>query len=286
MQPEAPETLEIDRPPAEPDEQLVRPRPAIKRRSVMPGVATDTLQPTRSGSSLEHRAAREKRQDPTDRRQERRESSEIAALKARLQHHDTLQSQWKIAQEELSVQKQARAGDAARMAEQLALLETVMDTASSEAVHAFKAVSRQRSLWRVIAALAGTAALIFLCLVAWPSRLFHAGLTDPSTSENAPVQTTNGQRQAPAPQPGLFQALPKDPQAALATALDRLNGALETVPGVSPEEALRKVSARGSNCGIVWSNNLPAVVFGLDPSRPNSLAATLEDCAEAVARFH
>ena len=77
------------------------------------------------------------------------------------------------------------------------------------------------------------------------------------------------------------------------TAWDRLNAALASVPGSSPEEALRKASANSQDCAMVWTNNLPSLLF--PGSRPagaresvhlNVLANTLADCADAITRLN
>lgn len=282
MQLEVAQPVEMDTSPVDRLE-FPAPRRPMRMKAPRSGLSPEPLQPTRSGRSLQNRASVGGSEDSAGRpqaegRQQRREATEIASLKAQLQNHDTLQSQWKIAQQELATQKQARASDAARMAEQVALLEVELGTASSEAVQAFVSVSKQRNLWRAVAAIAGVAALGFLC----------AGLRAPGR----PVATTaagSAMKEAGPSlrEPELFaNPLPQDPPAALTIAFDRLNDALERVPGLSPEDALRKVSGEGSGCGIVWNDHLPAVVFGLKSSRPNPLASTLEDCAEAVARFH
>ncbi len=80
--------------------------------------------------------------------------------------------------------------------------------------------------------------------------------------------------------------LPAEPGAALSGALDDLDSAIEGAPQGSTEEILRKASARGQDCRMVFVDNSPSVVFGKYPNRANSLAVTLEACAQAVSRIH
>jgi hypothetical protein len=221
------------------------------------------LHPTRSGRSLEHREA-----SPIERRQERREASEIAALKARVEQQTAIESQCKVARQEVEAQKLARAGDAARAAERIALLESHVEMAASHAMRAVAAISKQRNAWRMAAAIAGIAALSFLGIALWLSSA--AG---PQIVPQVPQQPASSKVR------GVRTPLPQDAPAALTTALERLNGALEIVPNRAPEEALRSASAT-VGCAIVWTNELPSVVFA--PRGPNSIAMTLDHCAEAV----
>jgi hypothetical protein len=283
--------------------EFERPPARTKGRDSIP---EPVLEPTRSGRSLENRAAGRKGQDPvsgkrdrgTDRRSEIA-SIEIASLKAQLHDHDTLQSQWKIAQEELAAQKHARVSESTRMADRVSSLECELDAASTNAASAIATLSNQRNRWRAVAAGAGVLALGFLFLVFWPMLWFIAGhapskmeaASRPSTAAigaKAPGRGENAVALNAVPRNGGSPRieLPSDPPAALTTALDRLNGALETVPGHSPEDVLRKISRKGQGCLMIWTSNVPSLVFGHEPRRSNSLAWALEDCAEAVSRLH
>jgi hypothetical protein len=84
--------------------------------------------------------------------------------------------------------------------------------------------------------------------------------------------------------PGYSPGLPKEPEAALTTALDDLDSAIERRTE-SPEELLKTVSRPGENCALAWTSRLPSLVFGKKPIGPNSLAAELEGCAQAIARL-
>ncbi|HWF06902.1 MAG TPA: hypothetical protein VG297_00485 [Bryobacteraceae bacterium] len=267
-----------------------RVRSPLRKREHSPEAEAATLHPTRSGRSLQNRAPIERKVlDPNERRQERKEAAEIATLKTKLQQQEALQSQWKITQEELASQKLARTSDAARMAEQVASLESQIEIVSANAARAVAIVLKERNVWRAVAAMAGAAALIFLCVVLWPSgHSVNSGSVQ--TSARLP-EVQIPETGIPLPAPGARYALrtlfrdplPKDPHAALTTAFDRLNRALETIPGRSPEQVLKSLAADGDGCSFVWTNDLPSIVFGMKPAPSNSLAMTLEKCAETVA---
>jgi hypothetical protein len=133
-------------------------------------------------------------------------------------------------------------------------------------------VRKQRNRWRS-AAIAGIALALTLVLSLPGLRI-------------KPETTTWRPRPPPAPVVSRQIELPVDPDAALITALDHLNAALEGFPARSPEQILRQVSGNGQNCMLVWTNDVPSLVYGREPLGPNSLAYTLEDCAEAVSRMH
>lgn len=196
---------------------------------------------------------------------------------------ETLQSKWKSAQQELEEQKRYRAAETARMAERLSSLEEELEAAAERTVAIRGILSKERNRWRSLAVAAGAAALIFLC-----ASLFFLSDSSatPQTTETARVPLATQTASGSAPEPALKRsnALPRDPHAALTAAMDRLDAALSGVPG-NPVETLWKVSHAGKGCMLLWSNNAPSVLFGREPLRPNSLAYTLSDCAEAVSRF-
>ncbi|HVV44941.1 MAG TPA: hypothetical protein VHC72_07035, partial [Bryobacteraceae bacterium] len=101
---------------------FVRREVLAKRREALLEAA-----PSRSQANLEIRVPARNRHEEYERN---RDAAEIAALKARLQNHETLQSQWKLAQEELAVQKQARVTEAARMADRVSQLESEIESVS------------------------------------------------------------------------------------------------------------------------------------------------------------
>lgn len=141
--------------------------------------------------------------------------------------------------------------------------------------------AKPRRPWRTAAVVAGSLVLAALASFFWP--LAREALEN----RNSPVSVSS------APQPARAGGaahprieLPADPDAALTTALDHLNTALEEMPGRSPEQILRTVSSRKQDCMLAWTSNLPSLIFGGEPLRPNSLAYTLENCAESVSRMH
>ena len=79
--------------------------------------------------------------------------------------------------------------------------------------------------------------------------------------------------------------LPDDAGAAFRTAIDDLDGAVADIPEQSPEQILRTVSGPGHDCLLLWNGDYPSVIFGRAPVRPNSLAANLEGCAQAIKQL-
>jgi hypothetical protein len=137
-------------------------------------------------------------------------------------------------------------------------------------------LGRTRDIWRGIALLAIIGALALAILVfikpPQPQPLVRYASVAPHT-----VVTALG------PQP---VDLPADPPAALSEALDRLNAAVASAPAQTTEQILRRASASGNGCLLIWNGNVPSLVFGMKPIRPNSLAHVLSDCADAVSRLH
>jgi hypothetical protein len=134
-------------------------------------------------------------------------------------------------------------------------------------------LGRTRDIWRGIAVLAiiGALALAILVFIKPPQLqpvVVHSVVAAPRPSATKPVD------------------LPSDPYSALSEALDRLNAAVAAVPSQTMEQILRKASAAGNGCLLVWNGSVPSIVFGMKPIRPNSLAHVLSDCADAVSRLH
>jgi hypothetical protein len=243
-----------------------------------PGEDADGTYSTHLGKSLANRPLRAPKED----------TAEITALKKNLQDAAsevevgaamakkqiaTLQSQWKTTREELEVQKLARSADAARMASMFSDLEGQLDFVTTRAATESGALSKERNLWRGLASSAGVITLALVCVMLW----WLASLS------SAPV--SNGRQSGPSVLPAPANELPLDAAAELANALNSLDYALATVPGTTAEAALRKVSAPGKGCMIIWVDDHPSVVFGRAPLRPNSIANTLSDCVDAVSRL-
>jgi hypothetical protein len=206
-----------------------------------------------------------------------------ASLKKQVAEHEILQSQWSITQKEQEVQKRARTVEVEQMAARVANLEEELADVATQAGTVHGTLSRQRNAWRGVAAATGMIALAFVCLIAWQLTNRPKERVSPSPIRPVP-QTVAAVIQPGASPPG--NELPRDPHAALSTAIDRLNSALAAVPGRSPEEALRKVSGNGKGCAVVWNSDLPSVLYGRDTQRQNALANTLADCATAVSQIH
>jgi hypothetical protein len=158
--------------------------------------------------------------------------------------------------------------------------------------------TRPRNPWLIAASVIGMIAVSLLCVLLWPlvrkaaenaPRDSPAASNPSSAIESETRAGTEPRRQSVIAVVGspsrLHIELPVDPAAALTMAIDHLSTALEGVPGRSSDEILRQLSKTRPGCRMVWTDDVPSLVFGGDP-RPNSLAYTLEDCAEAVSRLH
>ncbi len=145
---------------------------------------------------------------------------------------------------------------------------------SDEDTAACGPLPKQRSRWRGVE-IAGRIVLALVC-----------ALTGPVVRQ-ANEKEVRGSAVIAEPTAPVVQRteLPADPDAALTTALDHLNSALEAFPERSPEQILHQVSTPREDCMLAWTNNLPSVIYGREPIGPNSLAYTLEDCAKAVSRM-
>jgi hypothetical protein len=131
--------------------------------------------------------------------------------------------------------------------------------------------------WLLLASLAGTIGIAVLCVIFWPTARNSHSPASAALAMRASAELSTSQQR---------DELPDDPGAALTTAIDHLGAALDEVAEGSPEEILRKVSTPGRDCGMVWANDSPSLVFGRYPIRGNSIAHTLEACAQAVSRMH
>lgn len=96
------------------------------------------------------------------------------------------------------------------------------------------------------------------------------------------AKAPDGQKISPA-EP--VRELPDDAGEALTAALDDLDSAIEDFPQRSPEQILRAVSRPGHDCMLAWDTRYPSLIFGRMPIGPNSLAAMLEGCAQAVKQL-
>jgi len=220
-----------------------------------------------------------------------------AALQTQI---SSTQIQLKNAHEELEIQKHAGINDAARMAVRVSLLEEELAVVAMHAITDHGTLSRERNQWR------GTAAAVtllgILCILWWRMTLPAA----PNVAEASAPVSGSAVNQAASGPPALQKdsaalpaqlrkdnELPADPHAALTVGLDRLNDALSAVPETRQYEVLRKISANGQDCGLVWTDNLPSLLFpgnsqtgSLNPTHSNELANTLSDCAAAVSRLY
>jgi hypothetical protein len=186
------------------------------------------------------------------------------------------------------------------MAVRVSLLEEELAVVAMHAITDRGTLSKERNQWR--GAAFGVTALSILCLVWWRTTLPAApniadagGLVSQSASESRAGGRSGFQKDFAALRSAWRKnnPLPAEPHAALATGLNRLNDALAVVPGPRQYEALRKVSANGQDCAMVWTDNLPSLVFqGNGPTgvqaqaQQNELANTLADCAAALSLLY
>jgi hypothetical protein len=202
---------------------------------------------------------------------------------------ESLRSQWKNTQQELEVQKQARMGETARLSERLTSLERELIGVSSEAVALRGTLAKERSAWQAVAVVTGLIAMGILCVVAWwvirPAPVTDASI-HPAVAVLRPPAEVRQSNNAP----------PPDTHSSLTAALDHLNTALANAPQSKPMEnnppennqmvTLRKVSMMGQGCTLLWTNNLPSILYGGTSGDGTSLASILNNCAEAVTRLH
>jgi len=271
---------EPDTPPAEGPRKIAS---KVKRKynESAPGEEPHSAVTARVVRSLANRPLRAPKED----------TAEVTALKKTLQDAASevevgaamakkqiaaLQTQWKTTREELEAQKLARSADAARMATMFSDLEGQLDFVTTRAASESVTLSKERNLWRGLASAAGVIAVALVCVMLW-------WITSISS---APLSSGRQSPPGPSTPAATASVLPLDAAAELSHALDNLDYALATVPGITAEAALRKVSTPGKGCMVVWVDDQPSLVFGGEPVRPNTLAKTLSGCADAVTRLH
>jgi hypothetical protein len=176
-----------------------------------------------------------------------------ASLKKQVAEHEILQSQWSITQKEQEVQKRARTVEVEQMAARVANLEEELADVATQAGTVHGTLSRQRNAWRGVAAATGMIALAFVCLIAWQLTNRPKERVSPSPIRPVP-QTVAAVIQPGASPPG--NELPRDPHAALSTAIDRLNSALAA-------DAVRR-----RHCGRSPETERAARLFGTATFRP------------------
>jgi hypothetical protein len=159
---------------------------------------------------------------------------------------------------------------------------------ASRAALAQETGQRRRKIKRTIVSV--TAAVALVCL----SAIY------------GPVLARPGNRKAPAQGAVAFSATPisftpapsvvdnaihaaedpsPEPTAAFSNSLNRLDSALAKFPGRAPEEILREASKQGHGCMLSWNEGRPSVVFGGGSSKPVSLSATIDRCADDIGNL-
>ena len=201
----------------------------------------------------------------------------------------SLQLQWNATQRELAQQKKKQkieASRAAEAAEKVSSLERELEAAAASAQNSNGILLRHRKVGRMVATVAGAAALIVLSIVYWP-ELATSG-TGSAHAKAAEIDDTAAASLAPRPGAPVADAASDpvsglaEPTAAFTMSLNRLDDALAAVPGRSPEEILREISHKGHGCMFEWNNGRPALLFGGALSTPDSLSSAIDQCADAV----
>jgi len=131
---------------------------------------------------------------------------------------------------------------------------------------------------------ASAAAQVLLAVVCMITGMFaQPGQRNVRSFAPSPVMPVV-KAQTAASEPAPYSAgLPGEPGGAFFTALGDLDNAVAQRPE-SPEQILRSVSRPGGDCSLTWIDRYPSLVFG-KKTGPNSIALTLEGCAQAFARL-
>lgn len=137
--------------------------------------------------------------------------------------------------------------------------------------------------WR-IPAMAAQVALALICAATAPSVHERRDESNANIAlQSQPRPQARPPQNLSVPSPQTVTTISADE--ALTTALDDLDTALEAQPGRSPEELLRQVSTPDHDCMLAWHDHVPSLVFGKEPIGSNSLASTIQACANAVHRL-
>jgi hypothetical protein len=218
-----------------------------------------------------------------------KEAGEVSARRAA--EIATLSTQYMKAERELARQKVERRAEAAKAAEKLSRLEQELTAVARQAALAQETGLRQRKVKRTVFFVMTAAALLCTGAVYWPVRSRQGFQKAPAQGESTMPATPV--RFVPPPQvPSVVDnavPLPEDPSpeppAAFSNSLNRLDTALAKFPGRAPEEILREASKQGHGCMLSWNDGRPSVVFGGGSSKPASLSATIDRCAEDISHL-
>ena len=196
-----------------------------------------------------------------------------------------LSTQCMKAERELARQKVERKTEAAKAAERLARLERELTFMANRDALAQETDLRRRKVKRTVVSITAAVALVCLSAIYWPVRArqgdrkapAEAAVELPSTPVNF-IPPSGVDHAVPFP-----EGPPPEPVAAFSNSLNRLDTALAKFPGRAPEEVLREASKQGHGCMLSWNEGRPSVVFGGGSSKPASLSATIDRCADDIS---
>jgi hypothetical protein len=217
-----------------------------------------------------------------------KEAGEVSARRAA--EIATLSTQYMKAERELARQKVERMAESARAAEKLAKLEREISLMASRADLAQETGLRRRKVKRAVISVTAAVALVCLSAVYWPV-LARQGERKASVHGVAALPVTPVSFVPPQASSVVDNAIvaPEDPSpeptAAFSSSLNRLDTALAKFPGRAPEEILREASKQGHGCMLSWNEGRPSVVFGGGSSKPASLSATIDRCADDISHL-
>lgn len=196
-----------------------------------------------------------------------------------------MRANWECSQKDLDREKQSRRAESAQTTAQIAeLQEKLKNTTVALEKTLAPGSRRKKTALIVFACVALSLALGFLVSFA----LVRSGKAAATTAQ------PSGPRVARARLAEIREETPRQlpqqvPQSRFSSSASRLSGALDSVPGRSPEQIFRELNARSSKddpvCPIEWTGDQPAMVFSSGKSQIGSLDTALSRCAEAVERL-
>jgi hypothetical protein len=202
----------------------------------------------------------------------------------------SLQSRWHTAQRELETQRRERRIEAVRTAAKVSTLERELEArfVPAETGLGFDQREKGGKTRRGLFVVAGIAAVAGLSVGAWQMIAAQSRqlVVPPASAAEAIAETGTKLTSQTANVTGVFAGLPADSPAAFSMAVNRLDDALASIPGRTPEDILQQASKNQKVCRLQWNAGHPSILFDGEPSHSNSLSATIDQCADAVKRLH
>jgi hypothetical protein len=194
-----------------------------------------------------------------------------------------LQSQWHDTQRELETQRRERRIEAVRQAAKVSTLQRELEARPVPPPLDAPAGTQEKSrrVRGILIAIAGVAAFTALGLTVWRPASRSGPQVEASPAATETVSDT-GARFTSRTSNVDDAALPAESPAAFSMAVNRLDDALASFPGRTPEEILQQVSKTKKACRLEWNGGHPSLLFDGEPSHSNSISATIDQCADAV----